>query len=158
MLNSITIMGRLTRDPEKRYTKSEIPVTSFSIACERDRKDSNGDRLTDFIDVTAWRNTAEFVAQHFTKGSMIIVQGRLQMRKYNDRDGNSRTAAEIQADNVWFGESKRSMNPDERPPMPDDRDVPPEREPMPTERDLYNDLGGYNNVRFADSDAPLPWE
>lgn len=158
MLNSIVFMGRLTRDPELRMTKTETAVASFSLACERDRKDSNGERQTDFIDVTAWRNTADFVHRNFTKGMMMVVQGRLQMRKWVDRDGNNRTSAEVVADNVWFGESKRSMNADERPPAHDDGDVPPEREPMPTERDLYNDLGGYNNVQFVDTNEPLPWE
>lgn len=106
MLNRITITGRLTQDPELRTTQSGISVTSFSIACQRDYKNANGDRETDFFNVTAWRATAEFVTQYFSKGSLITVDGRLESRKYTDKDGNNRVAIEIKADNVYFGESK----------------------------------------------------
>ena len=107
MLNKIFLMGRLTRDPELRRTQSGTAVTSFSLAVDRDFKGQNGEKETDFIDVVAWRNTAEFVSKYFTKGRMAIVEGRLQIRDYTDRDGNKRRAAEVVADNVYFGDSKR---------------------------------------------------
>ena len=107
MLNKIFLMGRLTRDPELRRTQSGTAVTSFSLAVDRDFKGQNGEKETDFIDVVAWRNTAEFVSKFFTKGLMAIVEGRLQIRDYTDRDGNKRRAAEVVADNVYFGDSKR---------------------------------------------------
>lgn len=111
MLNHIVIMGRLTRDPELRYTQSQIPVASFSLAVDRDYGGRDGsDRQTDFIDVVAWRSTGEFVSKYFTKGSMAVVSGRLQMRDWTDRDGNKRRSAEVVADNVYFGESKRSRD------------------------------------------------
>lgn len=107
MLNHITIMGRLTRDPELRYTQSQTPVASFTLAVDRDYKHEIADRETDFIDCVAWRGTGEFVSKHFTKGSMAVVSGRLQIRDWIDRDGNKRRSAEVVADNVYFGESKR---------------------------------------------------
>ena len=108
MLNHIDLMGRLTRDPELRYTGSNVPVASFRIAVDRDfGRSENGERQTDFIDVVAWRQTGEFVSKYFTKGSMAVVSGRLQMRDWTDRDGNKRTSAEVVADNVYFGDSKR---------------------------------------------------
>ena len=108
MLNKIFIMGRLTRDPELRRTQTGTPVASFSLAVDRDFKDkSTGERTTDFIDVVAWRQTAEFVSRYFTKGRMAVVEGRLQMRDWTDKDGNKRTSAEVVADNVYFGESAR---------------------------------------------------
>ena len=107
MLNKIFLMGRLTRDPELRRTQSGTAVTSFSLAVDRDFKSQNGEKETDFIDVVAWRNTAEFVSKYFAKGRMAIVEGRLQLRDYTDRDGNKRRAAEVIADNVYFGDAKR---------------------------------------------------
>lgn len=106
MLNKIIIMGRMTRDPERRYTGSQIPVTSFTLAVERDIKEG-GERKTDFIDCIAWRSAADFVANYFTKGSMAVVAGRLALRDWTDRDGNKRRSAEVVADNIYFGESKR---------------------------------------------------
>ena len=108
MLNHIVIMGRLTRDPELRRTGSGIAVTSFSLAVDRDfgSKDG-GERETDFIDCVAWRSTGEFVSKYFTKGSMAVVSGRLQIRSWTDKDGNKRRTAEVVADNVYFGDSKR---------------------------------------------------
>lgn len=105
MLNHITIMGRLTRDPEMRRTGSGIAVASFTIASDRDFG-SNGEKETDFVDVVAWRNTAEFVSKYFAKGRMAVVSGRLQIRGWTDKDGNKRKTAEIVADNVYFGDSK----------------------------------------------------
>ena len=107
MLNKIFIMGRLTRDPELRRTQSGTAVTSFSLAVDRDFKSQNGEKETDFIDVVAWRSTAEFVAKYFAKGRMAVVEGRLQMRDWTDRDGNKRRSAEVVADNIYFGDSRR---------------------------------------------------
>ena len=111
MLNHIVIMGRLTRDPELRRTGTGIAVTSFTVAVNRDFVGRDGgERETDFIDCVAWRQTGEFVSKYFTKGSMIVVSGRLQIRNWNDKDGNKRRSAEVVADNVYFGESKRSSD------------------------------------------------
>lgn len=107
MLNRVILMGRLVRDPELRKTPSGVSVTDFTLAVERDRKDKDsGEKVTDFIYVVAWRQTAEFVCKYFTKGRMAIAEGRLQIREYKDKEGNNRRAAEIQADNVYFGDSK----------------------------------------------------
>ena len=105
-LNRITIMGRLTRDPELRRTQSGAPVTSFTMAVDRDFKSQSGDKETDFIDVVAWRNTAEFAAKYFTKGRMAIASGRLQIRNWQDNNGNKRRSAEVIADSIYFGDSK----------------------------------------------------
>lgn len=105
-LNQATIMGRLARDPELRRTQSGIAVASFTLAVDQDYS-SNGERGCDFIPVVAWRQTAEFVSKYFTKGSMAVASGRIQVRNYTDKDGNKRTATEIVADRVYFGESKR---------------------------------------------------
>ena len=111
MLNHITIMGRLTRDPELRRTGSGVAVASFTLAVDRDFGGRDGgERETDFIDCVAWRQTGEFVSKYFTKGSMIVVSGRLQIRNWNDKDGNKRRTAEVVADNVYFGESKRNSD------------------------------------------------
>ena len=108
MLNHIVLMGRLTRDPELRRTQSGISVTRFSIAVDRDfqSRDSN-EKQTDFFDIVAWRSTAEFVEKYFSKGRMAVVSGRLQMNDWTDREGNKRRSAEIVADNVYFGDSKK---------------------------------------------------
>lgn len=108
MLNRIILMGRLTRDPELRHTQTGTPVASFSLAVDRDFRDkTTGDRATDFIDVVAWRATAEFVSRYFAKGRMAVVEGRLQIRDWTDREGGKRRSAEVVADNVYFGDSKR---------------------------------------------------
>ena len=112
MLNKIIIMGRLTRDPELRRTPSGTAVTSFTLAVDRDFKSQSGEKETDFIDVVAWRGTAEFVSKYFTKGRMAIVEGRLQIRDWTDRDGGKRRSAEVVAENVRFGESKRASGGD----------------------------------------------
>ena len=107
MLNKIIIMGRFGRDPEKRCTQNGTPVATFSLAVERDFKDKNtGERVTDWLDVVAWRQTAEFVSRYFSKGRMATVEGRLQSRTYTDRDGIKRKAVEIVADNVYFSDSR----------------------------------------------------
>ncbi|MCI9649510.1 single-stranded DNA-binding protein [Oscillibacter sp.] len=111
MLNRIVLMGRLTRDPELRRTQSGTAVTSFSIACDRDFKSQGGEKETDFIDIVAWRGTAEFVSKYFTKGRMAIVEGRLQIRDWTDNNGSKRRSAEVIADNIYFGDSKRDSAP-----------------------------------------------
>lgn len=109
MLNHITIMGRLTRDPELRRTGSGVAVASFTLAVDRDYNPKDGsEKETDFIDCTAWRGTGEFVSKHFSKGSTAIVSGRLQIRNWTDKEGNKRRNAEVLADSVYFGDSKRS--------------------------------------------------
>ena len=109
MLNHITIMGRLTRDPELRRTGSGVAVASFTVAVDRDFGGRDGgEKETDFIDCVAWRATGEFVSKYFTKGSMIVVSGRLQIRPWTDKEGNKRRSAEVVADFVYFGDSKKS--------------------------------------------------
>ena len=108
MLNHIVLMGRLTRDPELRHTGSGVAVASFSIAVERDFSGKDGgEKETDFIDIVAWRNTAEFVSKYFTKGRMAVVSGLLQIRNWTDKEGNNRRSAEVVADQVYFGDSKK---------------------------------------------------
>ena len=108
MLNHIVIMGRLTRDPELRYTQSQTPVASFTLAVDRDFGGRDGgEKQTDFIDCVAWRSTAEFVSKYFQKGSMAVVSGRLQIRDWTDREGGKRRSAEVVVDNIYFGESRR---------------------------------------------------
>ena len=108
MLNHIVLMGRLTRDPELRRTGSGIAVASFTVAVDRDFGGRDGgEKETDFIDCVAWRQTGEFVSKYFSKGRMIVVSGRLQIRSWTDKDGNKRRTAEVVADNCYFGDSKR---------------------------------------------------
>lgn len=110
MLNNITIMGRLCSNPDLRYTQSNTPVASFTLACERDFGAKDGVRPVDFIDCVAWRGTAEFIQKYFHKGSMAIVSGSLQTRKWADRENNQRKTSEVVIDSVYFGESKRREN------------------------------------------------
>ena len=112
MLNKIIIMGRLVRDPELRRTGSGTAVTSFSLACDRDFKSQSGEKETDFIEVVAWKNTAEFVSKYFSKGRMAVVDGRLQFRDWTDKDGGKRRSAEVIAENVYFADYKRSESND----------------------------------------------
>ena len=145
MLNHITLMGRLVRDPELRYTGSQVPVASFTLAVDRDFGGRDGaDRQTDFIDIVAWRNTAEFVSKYFAKGSMAVVSGRLQIRDWTDRDGNKRRSAEVVAENVYFGESKRSRE-----------DGGYQSAPRSSSREVYqsNSYGGYQSFDSAPSGA-----
>lgn len=112
-LNHIVIMGRMTKDPELRRTGSGVAVTSFTLAVDRDiANKESGERETDFIDCVAWRGTGEFVAKHFSKGRMAVVSGRLQIRKWTDKEGNNRRSAEVVADSVYFGDSKKSSEGD----------------------------------------------
>ena len=107
MLNKFFLMGRLTRDPELRRTGSGLAVASFSLAVDRDFKSQSGEKETDFIDIVAWRNTAEFVSKYFTKGRMAVVEGRLQIRDWTDKEGNKRRSSEVVADSIYFGDSKK---------------------------------------------------
>lgn len=118
MLNKIFIMGRLTRDPEMRYTQASVPVASFTLAVDRDYRSDDGDRQTDFIDCVAWRGTGEFIQRHFRKGSMAIVVGRLQLRKWEDDAGNKRVSSEVKVESIYFGESKKQEKAPERDPAP----------------------------------------
>lgn len=108
-------MGRLTRDPELRHTGSGTSVASFTLAVDRDYKTQNGEKETDFIDIVAWRSTAEFVHKYFTKGRMAVVEGRLQVRDWTDKDGGRRRSAEVVADNIYFGDSKRTVSDSDTP-------------------------------------------
>ena len=110
MLNHITIMGRLVRDPELRRTGSGIAVTSFTLAVDRDYKSNSGEKETDFIECVAWRNTGEFVGKYFTKGRMAVVSGKLQIRGWTDKDGNKRRTAEVLAENVYFADSNKEAS------------------------------------------------
>lgn len=120
MLNMIETMGRLTRDPELRHTQSGTAVASFSIACDRDFKNQDGSRDTDFHDIVCWRNTAEYASKYFSKGRMVVVIGRLQYREYTDKAGNKRRAAEIVADNLYPADSIRKE--EKFTSLPDDDD------------------------------------
>lgn len=129
MLNKVIIMGRLTRDPELRRTQSGTAVTSFTLAVDRDFKPQSGEKKTDFIDVVAWRNTGEFAAKYLAKGRMAIVEGRLQVRGWQDKDGNTRKTTEVVADRMYFGDSKqdgkkRTAPADDFAEVEDDGDLP----------------------------------
>lgn len=125
MLNTIVLMGRMTRDPELRYTQAQTPVASFTLAVDRDfgGKDGN-DRQTDFIECVAWRSTAEFISKYFSKGSLAVVAGRLQLRDWTDKDNNKRRSAEVVVENIYFGESKRRESPQEFEEIDDDAELP----------------------------------
>lgn len=115
MLNQITLMGRITADPELRYTQAQTPVTSFSIACERDLTSKlTGQRETDFIDIVAWKNVGEFVSKFFKKGMMIAISGRLQIREWRDKDDKIHRNAEVVADNVYFAESRKKESSEDK--------------------------------------------
>ena len=131
MLNRIILMGRLTRDPELRQTQSGASVANFSLAVDRDFKDKQtGEKTTDFIDIVAWRSSAEFVSRFFTKGRMAVVEGRLQLRDWTDKDGGKRRSAEVVAEHVYFGDSKRSESDTaSAPPASGDfREIPEDEE------------------------------
>ena len=130
MLNKVSVMGRLVRDPELRRTNSGTAVASFTIACDRDFKSDGGEREADFIECVAWRNTAEFVSKYFAKGRMAVVSGRLQTRNWTDKEGNKRKATEIVAESVYFCDSKREELQSYAAPqesfaeLPDDGEIP----------------------------------
>lgn len=117
MLNTTILMGRLTKDPELKRTPSGTAVTSFSIAVDRDYKSQTGEKETDFFDIVAWRSTAEFVAKWFRKGSMAVVEGRLQARRWQDKEGHNRVNIEVVAENIYFGDSKKSQSQDAGVPV-----------------------------------------
>ena len=156
MLNRITLMGRLTRDPELRTTQSGPPVASFSLAVDRDFKDKQtGEKATDFIDIVAWRQTAEFVSRFFTKGRMAVVEGRLQIRDWTDKDGGKRRSAEVIADNVYFGDSKKDG---ESSAPTGGREWPnPTGGYAPPPSTGYNGPGGNEFGDLADDDGELPF-
>lgn len=141
MLNHITLMGRLTRDPELRYTQSQTPVASFTLAVDRDIAGQDGTRQTDFIDIVAWRGTAEFVSKFFAKGKMAAVSGTLQIREWTDKNNNKRRNAEVVANNVYFCESKNNSHCD-------------------AEESANTSFEATNNTPFAelsDADGELPF-
>ena len=109
MLNHLTIMGRMTRDPELRYTNAGTAIASFALAVDRDFKGQDGQKETDFIECVAWRSTGEFAAKHFFKGKMAVVDGRLQIREWTDKQGNKRKSAEVVVDHIYFGDSRREQ-------------------------------------------------
>jgi len=115
MLNRVIVMGRLTRDPELRKTQGGTSVTSFALAVDRDFKNQAGEKECDFIDCVAWRTTGEFVHKYFVKGRMAVVEGRLQVRSWTDKDGNKRRTTEVVADSVYFGDSKKVSDSDTAP-------------------------------------------
>lgn len=145
MLNRIIIMGRMVRDPELRTTQSGTPVTSFTLAVDRDFKSrDSGEKSTDFVDVVAWKQTAEFVCKYFAKGRMAIAEGRLQIREWKDKDGNNRRTAEVVADNVYFGDSKR-----------DDGNAP--NNSAPAYGGGYGATAGGGFAEIADEEETLPF-
>ena len=148
MLNHIDLMGRLTRDPELRYTQSQTPVASFSLAVDRDFG-SREERQTDFIDCVAWRSTAEFVSKYFQKGSMAVVSGRLQIRDWTDREGGKRRSAEVVVDNIYFGESKRSRDENASAAAP--------ARPASTAYGDDRPAGGSTFAELDDGDGELPF-
>ena len=131
MLNRIIIMGRLTAAPELKRTQSGIAYCRFSLAVDRDYKGQNGEKETDFIDVVAWRNTAEFICQYFGKGRVAVVEGRLQIRDWKDQSGNARRSAEVVADSVYFGDSKRTDAPAAKPAQMQELDESKEEGELP---------------------------
>ena len=131
MLNHIVLMGRLTRDPELRHTGNGTAVASFSLAVDRDYKGQSGEKETDFVDIVAWRSTADFVSKFFTKGRMTVVEGRLQLRDWTDKDGGKRRSAEVVAEHGYFGDSKQRFESDtaSAPPASGDfREIPEDEE------------------------------
>ena len=175
MLNECVLMGRLTRDPEMRRTGNGIPVTSFTIAVDRDFAEKGQEKDTDFIDVVAWRGTAEFVSKYFSKGRMAVVSGRLQIRNWTDQNGTKRRNAEIVAENVYFGDTKReggeiATSGLDAPPRNDNAGVQagqgkPLWRAAPAEP--RNDMRGagapvYPEAEYPlmddDDQLPLPWE
>lgn len=147
MLNHIVLMGRLTRDPELRRTSSGIAVASFSLAVDRDFG-SREEKQTDFIDIVAWRSTAEFVSKYFSKGRMAVVSGRLQIRDWTDKDGGKRRSAEVVADNVYFGDSKKDQGGDSLPYMSDR---------APSVQNRYSDPVQSSDFAELDDDGDLPF-
>ena len=154
MLNHIVLMGRLTRDPELRRTATGVAVATFSLAVDRDFASSaTGEKETDFIDIVAWRNTAEFVSKYFAKGRMAVVSGRLQIRNWNDKEGNKRRSAEVIADNIYFGDSKRDNNGGDTGYSAPSYGNPP---PAPANNYGYSAPAPANNYGYSAPAAPAP--
>lgn len=140
MLNHITIMGRLTKDPELRYTQSGTPVATFTVAVDRDYSNRD-EKKTDFFDCVAWRQKGEFVNEYFRKGSMAVVSGRMEFRDWQDRDGNKRRSAEINVGDIYFGESKK--------------DSTPKRSIQDLERDYPDTVHRFEDLDEDESDLPF---
>ena len=154
MLNHIVLMGRLTRDPELRRTGSGIAVASFTLAVDRDYAAQGAEKETDFVDIVAWRNTAEFVSKYFTKGRMAVVSGRLQIRNWQDKDGNKRRSAEVVANDVYFGDSKR----DGAAPGGFDQSIPSyAAAPAPASYAAPANGGASDFAMLDDNDPELPF-
>lgn len=158
MLNKVFLMGRMVRDPELRRTQSGTAVTSFTIACDRDFKDTDGERKTDFIDMVAWRNTAEFVSKYFKKGRMVVVEGRMQIRDWTDKDGNKRRATEIIVDNIYFADNARNENaaPPAQQPAPPVEQPPMQMPSQFQEEPLFpgcNESSDYPTYDISDEDG-----
>ena len=151
MINRAILMGRLTADPELRQTPSGTAVCTFTVAVERRFSDRNGERQTDFLDVVAWKGTAEFVSQYFSKGKMIIVEGSVQTRSYEDRNGNKRRAVEVVADNVQFGESKSAGGSQQGYTAPAPTQAPPE----PAVSYASGDVGDFSEMSSDSDDLPF---
>lgn len=121
-MNNVNLLGRITADIELKHTPSNVAVVSFTLAVDRGYKNEDGTKWTDFIDIVAWRNTAEFIAKYFSKGQRMAIQGRLQTRGWEDKDGNKRKAVEVVVDNAYFADGKKSEAPTFTP-MPDDLEI-----------------------------------
>ena len=150
MLNRAILMGRLTRDPELRQTPNNVSVTSFTLAVDRNYQSDKNNRQTDFINIVAWRQTAEFVAKYFVKGQLVAVEGSIQTRNYQDKDGNNRTAFEVVADQVYFAEKKNTS-----PAQNTGFAPPPFEEPAKGSSFSVGDLGDFEEFDADDSDLPF---
>ena len=151
MLNKVILMGRLTADPEHKQTPSGVSVTSFSIAVDRNFSSKSGERTTDFINIVAWRNTADFICRYFSKGRMIAIEGSLQTRNYEDKNGNKRTAYEVLAEQVYFADSSKSAPSDSRPstsfPVPNNFEEP--------QKDASFSVGDFEEIDIDEGDLPF---
>ena len=150
MLNRAILMGRLTRDPELRQTPNNVSVTTFTLAVDRNYQADKNNKQADFINIVAWRHTAEFVAKYFTKGLLVAVEGSIQTRNYQDKDGNNRTAFEVVADQVYFAEKKGAGNAQNSDFVP-----PPFEEPAKGSSFSVGDLGDFEEFDSDDSDLPF---
>ena len=151
MLNRAILMGRLVADPELRQTPNGVSVCSFRIAVDRNYSSRGGERQADFIDIVAWRQSAEFVSKYFNKGKMIIVEGSIQTRSYEDKNGNKRTAVEVVADNVQFGESKSASSSSQSYSAPAPTQAPPE----PAVSYASGDVGDFSEMSSDSDDLPF---
>ena len=150
MLNRAILMGRLTRDPELRQTPNNVSVATFSLAVDRNYQADKNNKVTDFINIVAWRHTAEFVSKYFTKGQLVAVEGSIQTRSYQDKDGNNRTAFEVVADQVYFAEKKNSNATPNAGFVP-----PPFEEPAKGSSFSIGDIGDFEEFDADDSELPF---